>query len=122
MTTRVLPQYEWPRLVGTELETVWPVLNPAQADILVVEDAGVIVGCWAVIRYVHVEGLWIAPSARRKASVGRRLWLGLQKLAQHLGATSVLTGAMSDDVRALLDHVGATKLPGDHYVMPMRES
>lgn len=112
---------EYPKLVGTELEPVAPYLPP-DAHVLVIEKDGRIVGCWAAIRYVHVEGLWLAPDMRHRPGAARRLWLGMRQLAHAMGASVVLTGALSDDVRGLLDHVGATKLPGDHYAVPLGEA
>lgn len=119
MTSRILPPDEWPKLTGTEAETVWPLLNPAQAHVLVVEDGSVIVGCWVLMPVLHAECLWIADAHRGKASVARRLWTGMRRLALSLGVSTVATAAISDDVRGLLDHVGAVKVPGDHYAMRM---
>ena len=94
--TRILPPEEWGRLEGTELETVWPVLSPTDAQIVVVEDGPAIVGCWAVIRYVHVEGIWIAPAYRGRFAVGRRLWRAMGQVARAWGASAVWTAAVSD--------------------------
>lgn len=116
MTSRILPPDEWPKLAGTELEAVWPVLN-ADATVLVVEDEGRIVGCWAILTYVHVEGLWIAPAYRKQASVGRRLWFGMLAAVRRLGADRVITGAMTQDVRDLITSAGGALLPGDQYVL-----
>lgn len=121
MTTRVLPKEEWPRLKGTEAERVWPLLDPGKTSIVVVERDGVIVGCHVLTWYLHAECLWIAPADRGLASVGRRLWSMVQQIAiQRCGVTSVITGAVDDRVRGLLAHVGATQLPGDQYVVPVK--
>jgi hypothetical protein len=53
--TRLLPREEWARLAGTELETVYPVL-PQGSHVIVIEDDGRIVGCWAVYPQWHVHG------------------------------------------------------------------
>jgi ribosomal protein S18 acetylase RimI-like enzyme len=119
MMTRMLPPEEWHRLIGTEVEHVWPHLDSRHAQVIVVEDDGVIVGTWALFHLLHAECLWIAPTHRGKASVARRLWAQLIGLTQAMGITSVATAAISDDVRALLAHVKATKLEGDHYIMRM---
>lgn len=119
MTSRILPVAEWPRLVGTEAEAVWPHL-PHGSHVVVVEQGAAIVGCHVLIPYWHVECLWIAPEARGRGGVARRLWGAVQRVARDLGVHVVLTAAMDDRVRGLLAHVGATKLPGDHYVVPLR--
>lgn len=119
MTTRLLPRDEYPRLMGTELETVWPHL-PEGARVLVVEDpAGAIVGCWALFTSVHCEGVWVAPEHRGRGSVARRLLAGMRREARDMGASAVMTGAVSDDVRGLIAHLHGTRLPGEQYVMPL---
>ena len=117
MTTRILPPQEWDRLAGTELETVWPHLVPSRTEILVVEDGDVIVACWAFLLLAHVEGVWIHPAYRKHARVAGRLWQAMRALVREAGFRTVTTGAVTDEVRGLLTHVGAEKLPGDHYVV-----
>lgn len=121
MTTRELPRDEWARLDALDMDPiVWAL--PDDSRIVVVEDtAGAIVGVWAVIRYVHVEGLWIAPDHRKRGRVGARLLAGMRRVARSWGAPAVLTGCVSEEVRKMLEHVGGAKLPGDHYVFPIGE-
>lgn len=120
--TRILPREEWPRLVGTELETVWPLLDPATTRIVVVERTGAIVGCHALFIALHAEGLWLAPAERGRSSVAGRLWKAVQANVRAMGSRGFLTAAVDDTVRGLLAHVGATQLPGDHYAVPVKES
>lgn len=117
MTTRILPPEEWPRLEGTEAGSVWRSLDPESASVIVVEDGGSIVGVWVLMTVLHAECLWIADAHRGKAAVARRLWAAMQREAHAMGVEAVATAATTDDVRALLDHVGAMKLPGDFYAM-----
>jgi N-acetylglutamate synthase-like GNAT family acetyltransferase len=117
MTTRILPEAEWPRLAETEAGTVWPHLNPAKAQIVVVEKDGQIVGCQIVMTVRHIEALWIAPAFRTRGSVARRLWEAVKRVAREDGTTEVMTTACDDRVRGLLAHVGATRLDGDHYLV-----
>lgn len=117
MSARILPPEEWPRLAGTEAETIWPLLDPRRAHVLVVEHGDAIVGTWVLMNVLHAECLWIAPEHRHGVSVARRLWTFMRRTARSLGVPVVATAALTDDVRALLDHVGATKVPGDHYAM-----
>lgn len=118
-----LPQSEWPRLTGVgtvDGEDLGKIAAacPADARLVVVEDGGLIVGSWAVMPYVHVEGLWIHPLYRKQGSVGRRLLTGMRQIAARWGVRAVLTGCSSDEVRLLLEKVGGVKLP-DHYVFPL---
>ena len=122
MTTRTLPEAEWGKLVGTEAEAVLPYLHNRGAQAIVVEQDGAIVGCWILLPLWHAECLWIDPAHRGKASVGRRLLSGLRHEAEALGLTTVWTASVSNEVDALLAHIGATELPGHHFVMPVKES
>jgi hypothetical protein len=77
MTRRILPAAEWSRLVGTELENVWPHLDPDRSVVIVVEDEGQIIGCWSAFDVLHAEGIWIAddaPPARPRRPAG--FWRG----------------------------------------------
>lgn len=120
MHTRVLPRAEWAKLAGTELEAVWPVL-PDSAQVIAVEDGERIIACWALYALWHVEGVWIDPAYRKAGSAARRLLQGMWRLARGVGARTVLTGAISDDVRDLIGRLGGFKLPGDHYVLTVKE-
>lgn len=118
MTTRILQVEEYPRLVGTELETVWAHL-PAEARVVAVEDDGELVGCWAVLPITHVEGVWVKPSHRNAGGVARRLLRGMRDVAQEMGARAVFTAALTPNVEDLLARVGAEPLPGTHYVLAL---
>lgn len=117
MTRRVLPRDEYHRLVGTELETVAATL-PDGCQVLVVEDGDAIVGCWALLSVLHVEGAWVAESHR--ASASRHLLHGMADLVADAGGAAVLTGSMSPRVTRLLKGLGATKLDFDTYVLNLK--
>lgn len=119
MTSRVLPAGEWSKLAHTDFPAMLPYVTPEDVQIVVVEDADRIVGCWAVMRITHLEGLWIDPAYRGKASVGRRLLTETVRLARSWSARWVWTGAQTDDVRAMLAKVGGVRLPLDSYVVPL---
>lgn len=119
MITRQLPQAEWPRIAHTEIGPALEVLPPDDTRILVVEDAGQILGTWALIRYVHVEGVWVHPDHRKRGRVAAHLLGGMREIAQAWGQSVVLTAAVTDDVRQLIAHLGGQQLPGDHYVLPI---
>lgn len=119
MTTRILPASEWSRLAGTELEQAVPHLKPEDTTVLVVEDGDQIVGCWALIRYVHAECVWVHPDHRGRCSVARRLLAFMRRTARGLGASAVITGSLNPEVSELLRKLRATALPGQSYVLPV---
>jgi hypothetical protein len=104
-----LPVAEYDRLVGTQLETVVPVLPP-EGRVLVVEEQGQILACCAVYPLWHLEGLDVRPQTRRS---------GLQLLALIQCVTASLPGvvawAANPSVEPLLEKLGAQWLVGKHY-------
>lgn len=120
MTPRLLRPAEWPtKLVGTDLEAIHPSL-PGNACVIVVEDEQqAVVGCWVALQYWHVEGLWVREDHRKRGAVLRRLKVAMAVLLNNFGVKRVMTAALTDDVRALIHEANGTKLPGDHYVVPV---
>ena len=114
LTTRVLPPEEWDRLTG-EIGAVRDQLPPDRTTVLVVEDDGAIVGCWALLTIYHAEGVWVHPAYRKRTSVARRLWVGMWALVQSLGAESFVTGAHAPEIDALLRERG-TLLPPEYVL------
>lgn len=118
METRILPRGEWHRLAGTELESALEVLQHEDAHITVVEDDGKIVGCWAAVRYVHLEGIWVHPDYRKRGSVIRRLLVGGKSVVMALGARVFWTAAMTPEVEDLATRIGGVPLPdAKHFVV-----
>lgn len=124
ITTRVLPEAEWPRLADTDAASVWQGLNPQHAMIVVAEEDGQIVGCHVALTMVHLHCWWIRPGHRKRAtlrsSVGLKLWAAVREaVLQRFQATGAITSADNDEVRSLLEHVGAERLPGDAYIVKL---
>lgn len=120
MTHRELPVAQWPRLRGTSLSEVWPILDPARTRVLVVEDSeGGIVACWAFLWAWHAEGLWIREDHRGKTAAARHLLTGLREAASAEQARAVVTAAVDPWVAALIDHAGGQPLPSG-YAIPLR--
>lgn len=117
MVIRALPPDEWHRLDGTELGgEVRCLLSHDVAKVLVVEDEGEIVGCWAVLTVRHLEGFWVAPSRRRDASVKRALLGTMQQWLAKEQVEAVITGASNETVGRYLERLGAAPLPWKSYV------
>lgn len=106
---RILPVEEYGRLVGTQLETVVPILPP-EGKVLVVEEQERILACCAVYPLWHLEGLDVKPATRRS---------GLQLLELIRRVTASLPGvvawAQNSRVEPLLEKLGAQWLVGKHY-------
>jgi len=114
--SRVLHRDQWGELQGLPLAAVVPVLPPG-AQVVVVEDHGVIVGTWAVVPYLHVEGLWVDPRYQRRGGVLRRLMHGVRDVCGRIGICKVLTASEDDQVTEYLTRRGAAQLPGAHFVL-----
>lgn len=121
MTTRILPVQEWPRLDAVGAETVWPLLDPNRAQILVIEDRGQIVGTLTLMQVLHAECLWIAPSHRRGFGVIKRLLDAMWRLARLDGAKALWSGSTSETTTNILHRIGASEVPGQAFVFPVKE-
>lgn len=121
MIARELPRQEWPRLEGTEAETLWPHLNPENTRVLVVEDEGRIVGTWLMLRVVHAECMWIAPDYRGSFGVAKRLLKGMRDTATEWGVPNVVTGSVDPHVTDLIRRLGGYPMPCESFVLPVRK-
>jgi len=126
MTARILPPAEWSRLEATEgsgLQPAWRQLPVDDVTVIVVEDDdGVIVACWSLFAVYHVEGVWVAPAHRKRGVVAGRLLAEMRRVVHARGVAAVATAAESPEVVTLLETLGATRLPGDAYQLPMGEA
>jgi N-acetylglutamate synthase-like GNAT family acetyltransferase len=120
MTTRILPPEEWHRLAGTLLAHAWPQFSPETTEIVVVEDGDQIVACAARFMVWHLEGAWIAPSARGRVSVGRRLLRGVTASLRDAGIRDVWMMATDVEGQRLCERLGhATHLDCEHFEVRM---
>ena len=115
----MLPPDEWPRLNGTEADRVWRSLDPAQAEVLVVEQDDVIVGTWVLMRLVHAECVWIAPTHRGRGRVAARLVSFMRARARAWNVRAVLGHPVEASVEALIEKLQGTRLPGTPYLIPV---
>lgn len=122
MTTRILPANEWHRLSETQLPALLPYVRPEDAQIVVVELEGRIVGCIAVLRVVHFEGFWVAPEHRGRVGVMRGLLDAMFATARRWAPAWAMAGAASDDMRHILTaHLGALPIPMDLYAVSLQQ-
>lgn len=124
LTTRLLPFAEWGRLVGTELAhlATLPADIPGIGVVVVesTDDLGPpeIVGCWAAIRTLHVEGLWLTPDSP-STSVARRLFIAMMQLLRNQGVPEAVTNAADAHVEGMLEKIGGRPVPGRMWVFPV---
>lgn len=118
---------EWEvALRGTPLHCVADTLPagtpamPSGSVVIVVEDAGEVVGTWAVVPYHHLEGVWVAPEHRGKAAVAKHLVNAAMYILQGRQQTVALTASDSPSVDRIIRHMGGTELPARHFVLPVR--
>lgn len=119
LTTRILPREEYFRLIGTELQDVREHLPGTAAVVVVEDDEGALVGCWALVPVWHAEGVWIAESERKRGRVALRLLRAMSEVAKSAGTRAVMTAAVTDDVRVLIERLHGQPLPGTHFLMPV---
>jgi hypothetical protein len=121
LTSRELPPTEWPRLDGTELERMWPVLDPDHATVVVVEDeAGMIVGTWAVMAVVHAEGFGVSLAHRQDSRVLRLLMKTGHRVMARLGIASFVTAASTPEMATYLTRLQGIELPARFFTVPLR--
>jgi hypothetical protein len=108
MMARWLPVTEWPRLVGTELETVYPHLPPT-ARVWAVERGDAIVACGAFFDVRHHEGLWVRAEDRRS----RDVWALVAEML--CSSLPFVTGSVSPAVARLIARMGGEPLPGQFF-------
>lgn len=121
MITHLLPVEDWRIVADTDLGRVLPLLTSCADDVKILaafDDSGELVGCWGALRMVHVEGVWVTPRLRGKASVQRRMMRAMKEAIAPWGVSSAVTGATERSVEALIMAHGGTKLPPT-YVFPL---
>jgi ribosomal protein S18 acetylase RimI-like enzyme len=118
MTTLVLSCDEWAEIVKPYQAAAWACLD-ANAKILVIEDEGRVVGCAGLLPYLHVEGLWIDPAYRKRASVGRRLLQMLRGAADAMRTRSVVSMIGTPEMDRIARALGGQPLPLPVYDIPI---
>jgi hypothetical protein len=115
--TRLLPVEEWDKLKNTEAGPVYHLFDREHTNVMVVEKDSIVVGSWSLIPYYHAECVWIEESHRGNPAVVKRLVAGMKQMANLVGTSSVITTSLDYKTTKLLEHLEATRLPGEHYVI-----
>lgn len=112
MITRILPQDEWPRLAHTSCESVWALLRPEWAEVIVVEEAGQIVGSVVLMSVLHAECL----ENKGGPGVAHALWRAIRDRTQVFGTKAVWGSSLSDPMDTLLQEHGHP-VAGSHFLV-----
>jgi len=113
-TVRQLPPEEYDRLADLPFAARYGVPDPRYAAILVAETPdGTIVGVWAALTTVHLDGLWVAPDYRRATAVAAKLLRGMKAMLRELGVLHSFTLVQDPEVLNMAIKAGFQRLPTD---------
>lgn len=120
-TTRILADQELVNLPTKELAALRDYVSSESMRVVVVEDGTRIVGAWAIVTMIHLEGVWIDPAYRHKAGVVRALLQRTFHVASQL-TNWVITGSTTPYVtRLVVKHLRGVQLPGESFIVPVGE-
>lgn len=119
MTSRILPRAEYTALEGTDLEHA--VAHFPGARVIVVEDAGTIVGHLMLAPMWHAEGFGV-DEAYRGRGVDRMLVAAMHGEARAMGIETVFPGAATDGMVSYVTRLGAVEMPVRWFALAVRES
>lgn len=86
------------------------IVPPDGSVVIVAEDAGEIVGRMILLPVVHLEGTWLAESARRGTAAGR-LFDAILREARTARLGSVMAYSTSGEHDAYLHRLGFERMP-----------
>lgn len=116
--TRLLPIAEWDKLKAFPF-AAHGLPDPDLSMILVDELAdGTIVGIWAALTAVHLDGLWVDP-AHRDSPVAGQLLRGMKAALQERGITTSFTLIQDANVMVLAHKAGFIRAPGDLWILTL---
>jgi len=117
-TIRRLPVEEWDRLRAFPFASNG-LPPPELAMIFVAETAGgQIVGIWAAMTAVHLDGLWIDP-AHRDTTIAGRLLREMKDFLREKAISESFTVISDPAVMCLAHKGGFTRCPGDLWVLQL---
>lgn len=116
--TRVLPVEEWERLRDLPFGSQG-LPDEHFALIIVTEDpAGAIVGVWAAVTAVHLDGLWVEPT-HRDTPIAGQLLRQMKATLQEKGVTTSFTLIQDAEVMVLAHKAGFVRSPWDLWQLDL---
>lgn len=120
MIARVLDPSEWGKLADTtKLPQIGPTMRPEDVKIIAVQDGDQIVATMAVLRVVHLESLWISPTYRGNASLGRQLIRKACELANRWTDKWVWGASDTPHMTDIIKRVGGIQIPVESFMIPV---
>ena len=120
MKARILGPEEWANLEMLGEMPLLPHVLPENMAVVVVEEAGQVLGVMQVAQVTHFEGLWIKPEYRGNPGVMRALMRLATAIPQVRGECWVFGGAADDTMRSFNERLGGSKVGADFYTLPLR--
>lgn len=105
---RFLPPEEWNTLQGPLKDHD---LHPDHALIVVAEEAGKVVGTWAALENITMEGLWVEEKYRN-SPMAVRLYTTMTEELKKREIPGVLAVIANDSVISQAERLGFLHLPG----------
>ena len=119
MNSRILPRADYARLVGTDIETLLPMLPGSR--VIVVEDDGEIVGHLMLAPMWHAEGFGVVASHRGRG-VDTMLVSAMHAEARSMGVKTVFPAAADDQMAHYVTRHGGVEIPARWFAVAVQES
>lgn len=119
MIARVLNPEEWPILDETHPAQLAQSLPDGAASVVVVEEAGKVVGTLTVAQITHLEGLWIAPEHRGNPVLAMALVEAAFSEVRKSKADWAWGASDTEHMSDIIRRVGGKEIPVKSYVIPI---
>ena len=119
MKSRILPKEEWGKLDVTGLPQIGPTMDPADVQVVVVEEDGKVVATMGLFRAVHLEGLWIDEDHKGKAGTVRALLRETFDAGRRFGAEWMWGTSETSRMASILEKMNGIEIPAKSFIIPV---
>lgn len=118
LTVRSLPAEEFYRLkdYGPFAEA-GALPDPKYSIVVVLEDHGMICGCWMVRNMALLEGLFLSEAYRQRIPAAKQLLTGMIDVLTRQRVGQAMTLVLAPEIARLAVTAGFTLLPGQVYLL-----
>lgn len=118
---RQLPFEEWDKLEGLPIATNG-LPNPDTSAIIAAQDEdGNVIGVWAAMTPIVLEGLWIRED-HRHSTVAGRLLINMKQFLRSINVDRAFTLVQAPEIKALAEKAGFNAIPGDLMMLELENS